>query len=118
MSMSGSLTSRAQAQAVPRWYAIAIGALFGLFYANAVWQAIDGLVGAASGPLGLNAMGWIVWLMAALVPWVAFAIAAAVGRTRGMLTYPLALLAGLGLVAVFWLNVLAYATLNAPALVG
>ena len=114
--MSAAATS--QTRMVPRWYAIAIGALFGLFYAYAVWQAIAGLVGAASGPLGLNAMGWIVWLMAALVPWIAFALAASIGRTRGMLAYPLSLLAGLGLVAAFWLNVLAYTTLNAPALVG
>jgi hypothetical protein len=56
--------------------------------------------------------------MAALVPWIAFALAASIGRTRGMLAYPLSLLAGLGLVAAFWLNVLAYTTLNAPSLVG
>lgn len=105
-------------RAVATWYAATLGVLFGLVYAYVVWQAIAGLVAGASGALGLNVMGWLVWLMAALVPVIAFGAAFVVGRTRGMLGYALALLAGLGVVAVFWLNVLSYTTLNAGSLLG
>mgnify|MGYP003408365278 FL=1 len=103
---------------VPTWYAVSIGVLFGLFYAYIVWQAVASLVSAAAGPLGLNAMGWLVWIMAIVVPLIAFGAAFVVGRRRGKLGYALTMLAGLGLVAAFWLNIVAYTTLNAGSLLG
>lgn len=105
-------------QAVPTWFAAAAGVLFGLFYAYIVWQAVAGLVAAAVGPLGLNAFGWMVWLMAIIVPLIAFGAAFVVGRRRGMLGYALTMLAGLGVVAAFWLNIVAYTTMNAGSLLG
>lgn len=103
---------------VPTWYAVTIGVLFGLFYAYIVWQAVASLVSAAAGPLGLNAMGWLVWIMAIVVPLIAFGAAFVVGRRSGKLGYALTMLAGLGLVAAFWLNIVAYTTLNAGSLLG
>lgn len=101
-----------------RWYVRVIGVLFGLFYAYIVWQAIASLVAGASGPLGLNVMGWFVWIMAALVPVLVFGVAFRLGQRRGMLGFALTLFAGLGLSAVFWLNIVSYATLNTAVLLG
>ena len=81
-------------------------------------QAVPGLVAAAAGPLGLNAFGWMVWLMAIIVPLIAFGAAFVVGRRRGMLGYALAMRAGLGVVAACWLNIVAYTTMNAGSLLG
>lgn len=103
---------------VPTWYAATLGILFGLVYAYVVWQAIASLVIGASGALGLNVMGWLVWVMAAVVPVIAFGAAFVIGRRRGMLGYALVLFAGLGVVAVFWLNILSYTTMNAGSLLG
>lgn len=114
--MSDAMTTERALNA--RWYMTTIGVLFGLFYAYLVWQAIASLVTGVSGPLGLNVMGWFVWLMAALVPVLAFTVAFRLGQKRGKLGAALLLFAGLGLAVVFWLNILSYATLNAAALVG
>ena len=118
-TLSGATTAPVTPkQAVPTWFAAAAGVLFGLFYAYIVWQAVAGLVAAAVGPLGLNAFGWMVWLMAIIVPLIAFGAAFVVGRRRGMLGYALTMLAGLGVVAAFWLNIVAYTTMNAGSLLG
>lgn len=108
----------ANARIVPSWFAATFGALFGLLYAYIVWQAVASLVAAASGPLGLNMTGWLVWIMAIVVPLIAFGAAFVVGRRNGMLGYALSMLAGLGLVAAFWFNIVAYTTLNAGSLLG
>lgn len=121
-TLSGAAAAAAAPAAPKRhvatWFAATVGGLFGLFYAYIVWQAVASLVAAAVGPLGLNAFGWMVWLMAIIVPLIAFGAAFVVGRRRGMLGYVLTLLAGLGLVAAFWLNIVAYTTLNAGSLLG
>ncbi|HPT95566.1 MAG TPA: bacitracin resistance protein [Microbacteriaceae bacterium] len=114
--MSDVITSGRPAGA--RWYTRVVGVLFGLFYAYIVWQAIASLVAGVTGPLGLNVMGWFVWIMAALVPVLAFGVAFRLGQKHGMLGFALTLFAGLGLAAVFWLNILSYATLNAAVLLG
>lgn len=114
--MSDAITTERPLNA--RWYMTTIGVLFGLFYAYIVWQAIASLLVGATGPLGLGFMGWFMWLMAALVPALAFTVAFRLGQKRGALGAALLLFAGLGLAVVFWLNILSYATLNAAALVG
>jgi hypothetical protein len=94
----------------PTWVLVAIGGLFGLFYAYAVWQAVGNTVAAAQ--IGLNGLGWLIWIFAILFPVIVFAAAFALSYRRGIPTYALVLLTGLGLVAVFWLNVVAYTSLN------
>ncbi|MDX2375652.1 bacitracin resistance protein [Microbacterium sp. LRZ72] len=98
---------------------VAIGGLLGLLYAYALWQAIGNLVGAAQQAsevgLALNGLGWFLWIFAILFPVIVFAAAFALSWKRGTLAYTLALLMGLGLVAVFWLNVVAYTSLNTTA---
>lgn len=94
----------------PTWALATVGGLFGLFYAYAVWQAVGNTVAAAQ--IGLNGLGWLIWIFAILFPAIVFAAAFALSYRRGILTYALVLLTGLGLVAVFWLNVVAYTSLN------
>lgn len=103
---------------IPTWLAATIAGAFGLFYAYAVWNAVAFLVQQASGTLGLNPLGWALLLFAAAFPIIVFASALALGLRRTATALALLLLAGLGLVAVFWLNVVAYALANGASLVG
>lgn len=93
----------------PTWLVAAIAGAFGLLYAYAVWNAIAMLIDQASGRFGLNALGWGVLLSAAVFPIFVFVGAVALGRRRSASRLALLLLVGLALVAVFWLNVVAYA---------
>lgn len=104
----------------PTWRVATVATIFGLFYAYAVWNAIGNLVqsSAAAGELGfsLSMLGWFVWVFAALWPILVWAGAFALGARRASGQFALILLVGLGLVAVFWLNVVSYVTLNTSAL--
>lgn len=108
--------TRARAARMPTWLIATVGAVFGLVYAYAVWQAIGNTVQAAQ--LGLTAYGWFVWLFAIVVPGLAFLGAFALSWRRSLGVYAATLIAGLGLVAVFWLNVVAYTSLNTASLIG
>lgn len=103
---------------MPTWVVVAIAALFGLFYAYAVWNAVAFLVTQAGGPLGLNGYGWFVLILPVLFPLVAFAVAFRFGWRRRAWEFALVMLAGLGLVAVFWLDVVAYAAAYGASLLG
>lgn len=94
---------------MPTWLIATIAGIFGLFYAYAVWGAVDFLVLQAGGALGLNGLGWFVLLFAVVFPILVFAGAFALGWRRSAWQFALLLLAGLGLAAVFWLDILAYA---------
>lgn len=111
--MTEEKTVRA-ARTTPTWIVATISGVFGLLFAYAVWTAISYLVqwiqAAGAAGLSLSAMGWIVWIAAVAMPIAVFALAFSLGRRRGPLTLTLFLLAGLALVAVFWLDVLAYVT--------
>ena len=106
-------TSRVRA-----WGLGVIAAGFGLFYAYAVWNAVGFLVSQATGPLGLNGAGWAILLAAVVFPLVAFGVAFAIGWRRSWWELALTLLVGLGLVAVFWLNVVAYSVKYGASLLG
>ncbi len=95
-----------------------IAGAFGLFYAYAVWNAVAFLVSQAQGPLGLNGYGWFVLLLAVFFPIIVFALAFAVGRRRRWWEFTLVLLAGLGLVAAFWLNIVAYSAVFGAVMLG
>lgn len=102
----------------PTWVTVTISVFFGLFYAYAVWNAVAFLISQASGPLGLNGYGWFVLLLAVAFPLISFGIAFALAWRRAAWKFALVLLAGLGLVAVFWLNIVAYAAVYGATLLG
>ncbi|MCT9820374.1 bacitracin resistance protein [Microbacterium sp. W1N] len=102
----------------PVWAVVTIAGTLGLLYAYAVWNAIAFLITQASGALGLNALGWGVLLFAAVLPVIVFGAAFALGWKRSPGRFALLLLAGLGVVAVFWLDVLAYSVVAGASLLG
>lgn len=110
--------ARAASRRNPTWLVATIAGAFGLFYAYAVWNALGNLLQAAQLPTGLNAFGWFIWIFAAVFPIVAFAVAFAIGHRRPAHHFFLVMLTGLALTAVFWLNVVAYTTLNTASLLG
>jgi len=107
-----------RAKSAPTWLVVTIAALFGLFYAYAVWNALAFLVEQASGPLGLNGYGWFVLLFAVAFPLIAFGVAFTIGWRRRGWELAIVLLAGLCVVSVFWLNVVAYAAVYGASLLG
>jgi hypothetical protein len=88
--------------------------LAGLFYAYGVWNAIAYLITLAQ--LGLNAYGWFVLIFSVLFPVLVFVAAYALARRRTLVEFALVLVAGLGLVAVFWMNVVSLSALNISSL--
>lgn len=96
--------------ALPVWLVATVSAFFGLFYAYAVWAAVGFLISQASGPLGLNGYGWFVLILAVVFP--------AIGWRRRLLPFAAILLTGLGVTAVFWVNVLGYAAAYGAQLLG
>lgn len=113
-----SATAAGRVRALPTWIVVALSVFFGLFYAYAVWNAVAFLVAQATGPLGLNGYGWTVLLLAVVFPVAAFAAAFAIGWRRQWWEFALVLLTGLAVVAVFWLNIVAYSATNGAALIG
>lgn len=88
------------------WLTGLVLGLAGLFYAYAVWNAVAHLISMAQG--GLSGVGWITLSFGIVFPAFVFAFAYGLGRRRGVGELALALLAGLGIVAVFWLSLLAF----------
>jgi hypothetical protein len=110
--MSAQATTDAAASrraALPVGMIALLTGVFGLFYAYAVWAAVAFLLQQAGGDAGLTGYGWFVLLLPVVFPAVVLAGAFALGRRRRALPYALVLLAGLCLVAVFWINVFALA---------
>ena len=114
--MSDTTAAAVERRKNPTWLVATIAGAFGLFYAYAVWNALGNLIQAAQLLTGLNALGWFVWIFAALFPIVVFAAAFAIGWRRPAHHFILVMLTGLALTAVFWLNVVAYTTLNTASL--
>lgn len=78
----------------------------GLAYAFLVWSAVAFLLQVA--PIGIDVGSWAILLFAVVLPAFVFIAAVSIARSRPLWQYVFALLAGLGLSAVFWLNVLSY----------
>ncbi|GAA1991580.1 bacitracin resistance protein [Microbacterium pumilum] len=114
--MNGTTTDAAASapRKNPTWVVATIAGGFGVFYAYAVWNALGNLIEAA--PLGLNGLGWFLWIFATVFPILALAAAFAVGFRRPVHHFFLVMLTGLALTAVFWLNVVAYTTTNTLSL--
>lgn len=99
----------------PRWLTAVVVGLAGLFYAYAVWNAVAHLLAFAQS--GLTGVGWLTLSFGVLFPVIVFTFAYLIGRRRNVGELALVLLAGLGVVAVFWLSLLGYSVLNMDELV-
>ncbi len=95
---------------LPSWLVVTIAGLFGLFYAYVVWSAVALLIQQVNGPLGLNGLGWFVYILPIVFPLIAFGIAFAIGARRAAGRFAIVLLAGLTLSAAFWLAIVGYGT--------
>lgn len=101
------------------WLSLVVAALFGLFYAYDVWEAIGNLflLPAQLGQLGLEKYTpWAVLWIGLAVPAIVFAAAIVVGRRRGVLARALILLVGLAVSGGLTMTLLAMATLSSPFL--
>lgn len=90
----------------PRWMSALVLGIAGLFYAYAVWNAVAHLITLARG--GLDGVGWVTMGFGVVFPAIVFTFAYLIGRRRRVGELALVLLAGLGIVAVFWLSLIAY----------
>ncbi|AZH80386.1 hypothetical protein CSX12_07795 [Microbacterium sp. Y-01] len=99
-SNTGSSVARS-----PRWLVGLVIGLAGLFYAYAVWNAVAHLITMAQ--TGLTGGGWATLLFGVVFPAIVFAFAYAIGRRRSVGELALVFLAGLGIVAVFWMSLIA-----------
>ncbi|WP_102191940.1 hypothetical protein [Microbacterium aurantiacum] len=115
MSAAGESVQGAAFGEGPRWLIWTVVGAAGLLYSYAVWNAVAYLVSIL--PSGLTVIGWVTLLFGVLFPIIVFALALAIGRRRNVGDLALVLLAGLGVVAVFWLNLLGYSVLNMDELV-
>ena len=82
--------------------------------AFAVWNAFGTLIPAA--PLGLNALGWFLWVFTTVFPLSRVLTRVRSGISTPPLQFALVLLTGLALTAVFWLDVVAYTTTHTSSL--
>ncbi len=95
---------------LPTWLIVTIAGVFGLFYAYVVWSSVALLVLQVNGPLGLNGLGWFVYILPVVFPLIAFGIAFSIGWRRKAGEFAIVMLAGLTLSAAFWLAIVGYGT--------
>ena len=92
------------------WLSLTVAAVFGLFYAYDVWEAIGNLflvpADYAQFMAGDKVPWWLLWLGVALPP-VVFALAVVVGRRRNVFGRALIFLVGLAVVAALTFGVYA-----------
>ncbi|MEV7827645.1 bacitracin resistance protein [Microbacterium enclense] len=100
----------ARRRLLPTWLIVTIAGLFGLFYAYVVWSAVALLIQQVNGPLGLNGLGWFVYILPIVFPLMAFGVAFAIGARRRAGELAIALLAGLTVSSAFWLAIVGYGT--------
>ncbi|MFC9920110.1 bacitracin resistance protein [Agromyces binzhouensis] len=100
----------ARARRTPFWLELVLAIAFGLFFAYDAWEAVGNLVGIAgvASALGttLSVTGWIVLILAILLPVALFAIAFLIGRRRSALVQAALYLAGLAVSALLYLDIL------------
>lgn len=93
-----------------KWgHAIGLG-VAGLVYAYVIWNAVAYLISFAQ--IGMNGYGWFVLILNVIFPVLIYVVAFVLGRRRSSLEAAALLLAGLGLVAVFTMNVIANAAVS------
>lgn len=104
------MSTAARERHLPTFVVVTITGLFGLFYAFVVWSSVALLIQQVNGPLGLNGLGWFVYILPIVFPLVAFGVAFAIGARRRAGEFSLALLTGLTVSAAFWLAIVGYGT--------
>jgi uncharacterized membrane protein len=101
------------------WLSILVAALFGLFYAFDVWEAIGNMVNLpvyyAAFNLDSAAIPWWLLILGLLAPIAIFALAFLVGRRRNLGVKALLFLTGLAVSAGASLTVIALEALLRPA---
>jgi len=101
------------------WLSLVVAALFGLFYAYDLWEALGNLFNL---PVAYDALGiggrvpWALLWTGVLVPPLLFAIAFFVGRRRNVFAKALIFLVGLAVVAAFTLAILGVGDALLPAI--
>ena len=90
----------------PRWIFYTLLGVFGLLYAYAIWNAIAYMIPLVG--LAVGATTWVALILAIILPAVIYVVSIALTRRRRLGAVALVLLAGLSLVAVFWLDVVGY----------
>ncbi|KQR45321.1 hypothetical protein ASF87_13825 [Microbacterium sp. Leaf161] len=113
--MTETQSASPAASGSPRWLSAVVLGLAGLFYAYAIWNAVAHVISMAQN--GLTGIGWVTLLFGVVFPAIVFVFAYAIGRRRRAGELALVLLAGLGIVAVFWLSLIGYSILNMSDLV-
>ena len=103
--MTAPKAPSAVATGSPRWLVWTVIALAGLFYAYAVWNAVAHLITMAQ--TGLTGTGWATLLFGGVVPGGGVGCGWGGGGRGGGGEGALTFLAGLGIVAVFWMSLLA-----------
>ncbi|MDQ1121885.1 bacitracin resistance protein [Microbacterium trichothecenolyticum] len=104
------MSTATRSRHLPTWLVVTIAGLFGLFYAYVVWSSVALLILQVNGPLGLNGLGWFVYILPIVFPLAAFGVSFAIGQRRKAGEFALVLLAGLTLSAAFWLAIVGYGT--------
>ena len=107
--MTAAAAPATRRTALPTWLVAVIAGAFLLLYAFVFWTALGFLLQQAGGTAGLTGYGWFVLLLPVIFPPAVFAAAFAIGWKRPVLPFVAVMLTGLAFVAVFWLDVLAYA---------
>ncbi|AZS40744.1 MULTISPECIES: hypothetical protein [Microbacterium] len=103
--MMASAVGTSTSEGSPRWLIGLVTGLAGLFYAYAVWNAVAHLITMAQ--TGLTGGGWATLLFGVVFPAIVFVFAYVIGRRRTVGELALVFLAGLGVVAVFWMSLIA-----------
>lgn len=104
-----------------RIVSIVVAALFGIFYAYDLWEAVSTLIAL---PVFYEAYGldasyvpwWLLWV-GVLIPPVIYTLALVVGRGKGEFARALVLLVGLTLVAGLSLGAIALEQVLRPELI-
>ena len=101
------------------WLSLVVAALFGLFFAYDLWEALGNLFNL---PVAYDALGigdrvpWALLWTGVLVPPLVFAVAVFVGRRRNVFAKALIFLVGLAVVAALTLAILGVGDALLPAI--
>lgn len=104
------------------WLSLVVAALFGLFYAYDLWEAVSNLVALPSyydmaGIGSENVPWWLLWA-GVIIPILVFVLAFVLGRRQNVFAKALIFLLGLAIVAGLSLDVLAAEGVLRPLVFG
>jgi hypothetical protein len=103
------------------WLSLVVAAIFGLFYAYDLWEAVSNLVALpsfydAAGYGSENVPWWVLWI-GVIIPIVVFVLAFVIGRRSNVFARALIFLLGLAVVAGLSIGILALEELLRPSIV-